>query len=162
MSILLHIYWRLTSFFSYFLYRFIFKIKIGHSFKAYGIPLVFSSSVNSIVIGEGVKLSSSLFANPLLNMQPVFLRTLLNGRIHIGDRSSISSSSIVATESIHIGNDCLIGPSCLFIDSNHHPISPSLRLIRFDQAILSSPIVIEDNVFIGTRCVVLKGVHIGQ
>jgi len=54
----------------------------------------------------------------------------------------------------------LIGSGCLITDSDAHPIDPDER--RLGRGGLSKPIVIEDDVFIGARASILKGVSIGK
>ena len=53
------------------------------------------------------------------------------------------------------------GAGCLITDSDSHPLHPSDR--RRDHAkTVTKPIVIEDDVFVGARAIVLKGVRLGQ
>ncbi len=61
---------------------------------------------------------------------------------------------------ISIGNEVLIGSGALIIDNDAHPINPTFR--RDNSKTLVSPIIIEDNVFIGARSIILKGVKIGK
>jgi acetyltransferase-like isoleucine patch superfamily enzyme len=56
----------------------------------------------------------------------------------------------------------LIGAGCLITDSNHHSsIDWEDRNLKGDCNIKSSPVVIEDYVFIGAKSIILKGVTIG-
>lgn len=73
-------------------------------------------------------------------------------------------------ESITIGNNVNIGGDCLIMDSDAHPHDYIQRRREFEQkvglekyleTIPCAPIVIEDDVWIGARCQILKGVHIG-
>jgi acetyltransferase-like isoleucine patch superfamily enzyme len=77
----------------------------------------------------------------------------------IGDHVGITGSSIVCFDHISIGNNVLIGPGCSIIDTDGHSINPDERRTGFS---ISSPIIIEDDVFIGTKCIILKGVRIGE
>ena len=99
------------------------------------------------------------------------VRTLTNnGEIHIGDNVGISSASIRSKKRITIGNNVNIGADCLIIDTDAHP-HDYIRRRRtywesvsgeiYEESILSAPIVIEDDVWIGARYQILKGVHIG-
>jgi acetyltransferase-like isoleucine patch superfamily enzyme len=75
----------------------------------------------------------------------------------------MSGAVICAAISITIGKECLIGADVLIADSDFHSIKPEGR--RYGAAaddIGAAPVVIEDNVFIGARTVVLKGVRIGR
>ncbi len=90
--------------------------------------------------------------------------------IIIGDNVGISSACIRAMSSIIIGDNVNIGADCLIMDTDSHPHDYRLRLRQFENSMKRSeyiklipkaPIIIEDNVWIGARCQVLKGVHIG-
>jgi len=62
-------------------------------------------------------------------------------------------------ENIEIGNDCLLGPDVLIINSNHD--TKSGILVR-EQANVSKKIVLGNNVWIGAKSVILPGVVIGD
>ena len=59
---------------------------------------------------------------------------------------------------ITIGNDCLIGPNVQILTINH-AVSPEARL---DKANFTSPVTIEDNVWIVAGAIILPGVSIGK
>ncbi|MEH2416542.1 acyltransferase [Nostoc sp.] len=61
---------------------------------------------------------------------------------------------------IYIGNDCLIGSGCKFIDHDHGTadLSQPMNL----QPGPESTILLEENVWLGVNVVVLKGVNLGQ
>lgn len=76
-------------------------------------------------------------------------------------RGTVTSNnvSIVATQSITIGEDCIIGDNVFIVDSDFHNVEPELR----QQPVQSSePVVIGDNVWLGSRAMILKGVTIGN
>lgn len=85
-----------------------------------------------------------------------------NSCIEIGDNVGISGSTLNASKLIKIGNNVLIGSGCLITDTDSHPINWEDRLIDDVEKIKSAPIIIEDNVFIGARSIILKGVTIGK
>jgi acetyltransferase-like isoleucine patch superfamily enzyme len=60
---------------------------------------------------------------------------------------------------IEIGDDCLLASGCFFVDHDHGmqaggPINSQPNEI--------GPIRLGKNVWMGARCIVLKGVHIGD
>ncbi len=94
-------------------------------------------------------------------IQPNVLNVRTPGaQIIIGDNVGISGSTISASQSIVIGNNVLIGSGCVICDSDAHPIHPKDR--NDSKKTKSIPIKIEDDVFIGARCLILKGVTIGK
>ena len=80
--------------------------------------------------------------------------------IKIGDWTTIGYNVTIFSKSdISIGNDCLIAPFCYFVDSDHGIELGSL--IR-EQSMVSAPIVIGNDVWLGTGAVVMQGVNIGD
>lgn len=87
------------------------------------------------------------------------------GELTIGDNSGLSSSVIICKERVSIGSNVNIGAGCLILDTNMHSTDWRIRadrsLDRPDKAD-KKPVIIEDNVFIGARCIIGKGVTIGH
>ena len=115
---------------------------------------------SSIVIGDNCDLGCHLSAKH-------------GATITIGDRTTIRSGLVGAARSITIGNDVIISNNVHIYDNNNHPTDPLARLEmtmsgsfygemwHWDRS-SSGPVVIEDNVWIGERATILKGVHIGR
>ena len=93
--------------------------------------------------------------------------------IEIGDNFYIGQNSMIgASNSIKIGNCVIISNDVCIYDNNTHPTSPKARekmsLNGFSndnwswRHAESSPVVIEDNVWIGQYTTILKGVTIGR
>ena len=80
--------------------------------------------------------------------------------ISIGVATAFSNNiSLIARNSIKIGEGCLLGDSVQIIDSDFHEIQPELRHVSSGGI---APVVIGNNVWLGSRVVVLKGVTIGE
>ena len=62
-------------------------------------------------------------------------------------------------ENIIIGNDCLLGPDVLIINSNH---STKANALTREQANVAKEIIIGNNVWIGAKSIILPGVIIGD
>ena len=84
--------------------------------------------------------------------------------IGIGDNTRVNNGCTFISEGsgggISIGRDVLIGPDVMIFDSDFHPVEPELRLDKAGPE--TAPVAIADNVFIGARAVILKGVTIGE
>jgi maltose O-acetyltransferase len=85
--------------------------------------------------------------------------------IEIGDLVEFSNNiTIIALSKISIGSRCLIADMVTIVDSDFHDISPLDRysdLKRFNSDGLVASTFVEDNVWIGSRSIILKGVRIG-
>jgi acetyltransferase-like isoleucine patch superfamily enzyme len=62
-------------------------------------------------------------------------------------------------EHLEIGRKCMIGPNCYITDGDHST-EPG-RSVQ-EQPMHTAPVIIEDEVWIGSRVVVLPGVRIGK
>lgn len=81
-------------------------------------------------------------------------------RLVIGKNTYINRYTIIdACERIEIGRNCMIGPQCYLTDHDHGWLKDTLVQ---GQPLVSSPVKIGDDVWIGAGVVVLKGVHIGD
>jgi len=79
--------------------------------------------------------------------------------ISIDERTAVMNGcELIARTQIEIGTNCRIGPHTLVYDSDFHELAPDRR----DESGKSAPIVIGDNVWIGSRVMILKGVSIGN
>lgn len=71
---------------------------------------------------------------------------------------------IRAKQYIKIGNNVNIGGDCILLDTDAHNMNYKIRRKRDGEdgrTANSAPIIIEDDVLIGARCIILKGVTIG-
>jgi acetyltransferase-like isoleucine patch superfamily enzyme len=127
-------------------------------------PSFFATSKGGeIVIGLHFKANNNLTSNSIGLIQPcIFNISKPGSKIIIGNNVGISGSSINASKEIVIGDNVIIGSGCLISDTDSHPILPEDRLSNNNAAINSIPIVIGNNVFIGARSIILKGVTIGS
>lgn len=148
----------------FFLCFFYSNLKLGYwdkTWRFHSLPLIQKNQDSLIMIGKGFVACSNAKNNTIGVFQKVILKTCGRGAsLIIGDNVKISGAVISSMAHISIGNNVLIGSGVLITDNDAHPIHPDLR--HDDNRILKSPIVIEDNVFIGARSIILKGVSIGE
>jgi acetyltransferase-like isoleucine patch superfamily enzyme len=132
--------------------------------RFYGMPIVYICKSSEILIGEDCVLCSISDVTDLGVNHPIMLRTLRPGAtIAIGKNVGMSGGAICAAVRVEIGNDCLIGANVVISDTDFHPLSPVGRRYNMNQnEIAASPVIIEDNVFIGTGAIILKGVRVGK
>lgn len=135
---------------------------VGERFSCNGSAkcINYSTNKNNITIGNSCELNCILISGK-------------SGRIKFGDFTTVrENSKIFSTNSIVIGNYVIISNNVIISDNNNHPTNPYLRLEMSKSGFYSdlwnadhsesSPIVIKDNVWIGERAIILKGVTIGQ
>ena len=81
-----------------------------------------------------------------------------NAEIVIGSAYINVGAVILSAEKITIGNEVLISRGVYIYDSDHHPIVDE----DGNQLNPPKPVSIEDHVWIGLRCLVLRGSRIGE
>ena len=133
----------------------------GANLRLCGIPNVACAQGASIVIGENVALMSTPKANPLYLSQPCTLIAGSNARIEIGNGSGFSGVTVFASTDIRIGKRVLLGSCVVIVDSDFHPLDPDARAVHQTDGAKTSPVRIGDDVFVGMRAIILKGVTIG-
>ncbi|MCW5590071.1 MAG: acyltransferase [Legionellales bacterium] len=84
--------------------------------------------------------------------------------MEIGENTYLSHEiNINCKKNIKIGKNCLIGYQTIIMDFDGHMIyEESSEKPPYKTGGKIKPIVIGDNVWIGFRCSILKGVHIGD
>ena len=100
-----------------------------------------------IVLGEKLRLDGTTVPIELVAN---------HGTLSIGDRTYINyGTNISSTSAVTIGKNCLIGQYCIIMDDDYHDAEdrekPGPR----------APVVIEDDVWLGARVIVMQGSHIG-
>jgi acetyltransferase-like isoleucine patch superfamily enzyme len=116
-----------------------------------------------LILGNNVSILSRPGSNPAGLPHPTILATLTpDSSITIGDGTGISGASIVARTGITIGRNVLIGAGACIWDTDFHPLDPHQRREHQTRDARFAPIHIEDDVFIGARALILKGIRIGR
>lgn len=134
----------------------------GQGWKLYGLPIIQKHRRGTLRIGARLELRSTARSNPLGPHRPVILSVRRPGAaLVIGDDFGMTGGSIVAEERIAIGNRVAVGANTIIADTDFHPLDPAERR-RDPLNGATAPIVIEDDVFIGMQCLILKGVTLGR
>ena len=152
----------------------IFKIngvKFGRNLKVFNRLYMFKHPEAIITIGDNFLFTNGESFNPLCrNIRGSIYLPENKSELIIGDNVGISSACIWAKESITIKDNVKIGGDCILLDTDAHNLDYLIRRsneidvngMAIDSITAkSSPICIEDDVLIGTRCIILKGVTIG-
>ena len=108
----------------------------------------------SLVVREGGRLTAGFDVRIAQSC-----RIQVAGELHLSDRVRLNHSCMVlASRRISIGEGTLIGPDTMIIDDDLHQTGSAQPASETARA----PISIGRNVWVGSRCSILKGVHIGD
>ena len=136
-------------------------VKYDASWRFCGLPIIDRRRGAIIKIGRCFKACSDPKWNSLGVFQKVTIKAGMPGsKIEIGDNVGVSGCTIAASKSITVGNRVLIGSGALITDSDAHPLDWRVR--QMGGCGKTDPVVIEDDVFIGARAMILKGVRLGR
>lgn len=128
-----------------------------------GLPLIEITEHASIIIENNVTLNSRNKGYHVNLHSPVRLFVDRPGaEIRIGENTRIHGTCIHAWKRISIGRGCLIGGNTQIFDANGHELSFPYVEDRIHTIGSAKPITIEDNVWIGTNCLILPGTSIGR
>jgi acetyltransferase-like isoleucine patch superfamily enzyme len=138
--------------------------KYGKSLKVCGKLHLRPSAKNSILLGDNVKLTSRFLTNTVGITNPMVFECVENGCIEIGSNSGLTSTIISARCRVIIGSHVKVGANVRIFDHDFHSLDFEQRRDGKSDAsnTRSAEIVIEDDVFIGTNSIILKGVHVGR
>jgi acetyltransferase-like isoleucine patch superfamily enzyme len=122
---------------------------LGAKARVWGHPAIQNWGI--MRIGHRLRLVSTVATTELVAGQ--------GGVLEIGESVFINyGCSISASQQIRIGDRCNIGTHCMLMDNDFHGIEPDRR----DERPPSAPILLEENVWLGGRVIVLRGVSIGR
>jgi acetyltransferase-like isoleucine patch superfamily enzyme len=137
------------------------KLRWDQEWRLFGLPLIKRHRRGSLLIGKHFVACSDPRRNILGVFQRVTITVGRDAELTIGEDVGVSGCTISAMCSIRIGDRVLLGSGCMITDSDAHPLHPLDRRYNLSKSV-AKPIIIEDDVFIGARAIILKGVRIGQ
>lgn len=152
------------------IYFFLNNIKYGKNFRVFN-HLYLKIHVGALVqIGNNCTIMSGAGLNPLSRNIKTCIYVGKKATLKLCNDVGISSSTLWVKESVSIGNSVAIGADCIIMDTDAHNLDWKIRCSEetneYGESVdmvtaASAPIVIEDNVLVGARCIILKGVTIG-
>lgn len=115
-----------------------------------------------LILGDRVR----VYTWTTFNVEPT-------GYVEVGDDSTLVGAIFMCAERIVLGCRVIISYHVTLADSDFHPVDPQERIQdamanspegdrHRRPSIVTRPITIDDDVWIGIGAIVLKGVHIGQ
>lgn len=145
-----NLYWRLFNYSSAYYWG----VDIGKNCTFFGKSIFRLLPKSSIKIGDMCVFNSSHTSNLIGVYSPCIFSTLKKeSKIEIGTSCGFSGTVISSAICIKLGNNVQCGANTLITDTDWHFNDP--------RSGKDSPVIIEDNVWLGYGVKVLKGVHIG-
>jgi len=120
--------------------------KIGKWVSVMGRPLI--KNKGKIILEDDVRIWSSIVRTKL------FIGS--KGKLIVGKNSRLNGVHISAQVEVIIGRNVRIAPYSIILDSDFHNL-----MDHFAEGV-EKRVLIEDDVWIATRCTILKGVMIGK
>lgn len=111
---------------------------------------------------DGVRINSCYRMNPIGGNQFTSIYIKSGAAVEIGKDTGISNVSLYAAEKIVIGERVKLGGDVRIFDTDFHSLDYRERAKRDDEDVAVAEVKIGDDVFIGARSMVLKGVSIGN
>lgn len=120
-----------------------------------GVPWLDSQTHLQIEIGNNVTIAKASFFAGHIHNHPI---------LKIGNNTTIGYNTMISVnERVEIGNNVMIAHNCFIADCDGHPLDPMRRMnhesVTIDEV---KPIIIGNNVWVGSGTVILKGTEIGD
>ena len=133
-------------------------------FKTFGIPIISVSKRGKLRIGKNFSMNNKYYGNIIGRQQPCIISVSQGAELIIGNNVGISSTAIICSKKIVIGNGVRIGGDTCIYDTDFHSLYTNERtnIPEITINVKKKEVFIEDNVFIGASVTILKGVTIGK
>ena len=148
-----------------------YRAKVGKGLSVRGWIHLHISPKADVIIGNNVMLKSGFADNPTACSSRTGILCYRGAKLVIGNDTGLFGTTIICSESVTIGSNTLIAGGTHIYDTNFHSLDPAIRIIRgnddqvhtkFELYQHSSPVSIGNQCWIGSRCIILKGVTIGD
>lgn len=114
-------------------------------------------------IGDNFIFSSGNMSNAMARNIRGFIKTDQEATLVVGNNVMMSSVVLWCSKRITIEDDVMIGALSIITDTDAHPLDPNLRGQEKDGELAKKKeILIKRKAFIGTSCIICKGVTIGK
>lgn len=133
-------------------------IKFGSNMTVMGHLKVVNRG--SISLGDNFMFVSGESVSPISSNRKGCIYVEDGAEITIGNNVGMTSTRMWIAKGLTIGNNVKLGADVLLMDTDTHQVD-YLQRREGQGPIASAPITIEDDVWIGAQCIVLKGVTIG-
>lgn len=137
-------------------------VKHGRRLLLQGKTIIRARHSGEVILGDNVVFNAQKGTNLVGLTGPTILDTLGGGKIEIGNCSGFSSVVMSSRSRITVGSHVKVGGNVRIFDHDYHSLEAEYRRTAEDRKhIRTKPVVIEDDCFIGTNAIILKGTHLG-
>jgi acetyltransferase-like isoleucine patch superfamily enzyme len=138
--------------------------RCGSQLRVDGRLIVRAPRRGAIQLGNQVRVNSRRGSNLVGLTNRTIFQCLGTGQIQIGNQTGCSGVVLSSRSSIRIGDRVRLGGNVRVFDHDYHALDYMARRdSASDQAACrTAPVVIGDDVLIGTNAIILKGVTIGD
>jgi len=133
------------------------------SFRTKGVPYVVIGKGGKLTIGENFAMNNGIKGNPIGNYERCTFFVDRGGEIIIGKDVGMSQTALVSNNRIIIRDNVKIGGGTSIYTTDFHSLDAEYRRSSEDfNHRKNAPVDIGKDVFIGAKCIILKGVKIGD
>lgn len=135
------------------------------SFRTTGIPYVMiARGAKDVVFGKHFAMNNGLKGNPIGCNERCSFIVYDSAELIIGNSVGLSQCALVSDCRIKIGDNVKIGGGTCVYTTDFHSLDYKKRqdIVLDRKSRKCSPVEIGDNVFIGAKCIIMKGVTIGE
>ena len=133
------------------------------SFHTNGIPYIMVARGGMFNIGKNFAMNNGIKGNPIGCYERCTFFVDRGAVLTIGDNVGMSQAALICHKSITIGNNVKIGGGVCIYDTDFHSLDPVIRRSSEDlKNRAEKPVVIGNDVFIGAKSIILKGVTIRE
>lgn len=137
--------------------------KYGKGFLAIGIPYIYISRSGTCKIGNQCMIASSRLSSISGAEMKTKIEIRYGATLTLGNNVGISGGTLFCEEAITVDDNVKIGFGTHIYDTDFHSLDAKDRLSKEDaRKAKKKPVHIGKNVFVGTQCIILKGVNIGD
>jgi acetyltransferase-like isoleucine patch superfamily enzyme len=137
-------------------------VKFGPGLYLGSAPVIRRQPRATITLGKNVRIVNELAENPVgVTHRTVLAADSPGAELCIGDDVGMSGVILYAWKRIEIRDRVCLGADASIFDTDSHPLDPQKRWDCDLAAVGVAPVLIEQDVWIGARAMVLKGVTVG-
>ena len=137
-------------------------VKYEKGLRLVGYPFVFRYPKAKLSLGENCTINSNFFSNLIGLYQRTIIIARGEGQVCIGNNVGISGAAIYARERIEIGDNTLIGANTKIFDNDFHSLNTEERINNDYSNLVTKPVKVGKNCFIGCNAIILKGTVLGD